>query len=506
MSALLGIDLGTSSVKVVVCSLEGAPEGIGSAEYPILTPLPGHAEQDPAHWWRATVSAVRQALEQAGTPQVLGIGFSGQMHGFVAMGPDQTALRPAIIWADQRSAPLLPEIMERVGTELLSTTCGTAPAAGFLISTLYWLQRHEPKTLERAAALLMPKDYLRLKLTGELGTDASDAAASGIFNVGERVWADEVIERLQFPRSIFPEVHPSAQIVGALSGSAANELGLTAGIPVSVGCADQPAQAVGNGLIDPPLGSVTIGTGGQVFAPLATPLFDPQLRLHTFCHAPEARWYLLGAMLSAGMALRWLRETLGSERWSYPQLDQIAAEVEPGSEGLVFLPYLVGERSPLMDPRAKGSFVGLTLRHGPGHMVRALLEGVAFALRQIIEAMVSCGAELNRLVASGNGLASPLWRQMLADVLTRPLYQGKDKHATERAGVGAALIAGIGIGAINGYDGAQQFAPTFDALTAPNPQNAELYETHYRRFLDLYPRLKSWFSGDGAMRSGASPI
>jgi xylulokinase len=493
MSALLGIDLGTSSVKVVVSSLEGAIEGLGSAEYPILTPLPGHAEQEPTDWWRATVSAVRQALERAGAPQVLGIGFSGQMHGFVQMGPEQAPLARAIIWADQRSAPLLPEIRERVGTELLATTCGTAPAAGFMISTLFWLQKHEPQTLERTVALLMPKDYLRFKLTGELGTDESDAAASGIFNVAGRVWADEVIERLQFPRSIFPKVHPSAEIVGALDSGAAEELGLRAGIPVSAGCADQPAQAVGNGLIDPPLGSVTIGTGGQVFAPLETPLFDPQLRLHTFCHAPESRWYLLGAMLSAGMALRWLRETLGSQRWSYAQLDQSAAQVEAGSEGLVFLPYLVGERSPLMDPQARGGFVGLTLRHGPGHMVRALLEGVAFALRQIIDAMAGCGAELDRLVASGNGLASPLWRQILADVLNRPLCQGTDKHATERAGVGAALIAGIGIGAINGYGDARRFAPSFDALTAPNAQTAQLYDSLYRRFLDLYPRLKSWF-------------
>ena len=239
---------------------------------------------------------------------------------------------------------------------------------------------------------------------------------------------------------------------------------------------------------------MTIGTGGQAFAPLATPLFDAELRLHTFCHAPEARWYLLGAMLSAGMALRWLRGILGSERWSYAQLDQVAAEVEPGSEGLIFLPYLVGERSPLMDPRAKGTFVGLTLRHGPGHMVRALLEGVTFALRQIIETMVDCGAELNRLVASGNGLASPLWRQMLADVLNRPLYQGRDKHAAERAGVGAALIAGIGVGSIDGYNGAQSFAPKFNAETAPDPRSAELYEVRYGRFLDLYPRLKGWFS------------
>jgi xylulokinase len=506
MSSLLGIDLGTSSVKVVVCTREGAIQGIGNAEYPILTPRPDYAEQDPADWWKATAIATRQAMQEAGTPKVEGIGFSGQMHGFVPLDSDREPQRPAIIWADQRSAPLLKEIQERVGTDLLSTTCGTAPAAGFLISTLLWLQKHEPETVDRTAALLMPKDYLRFRLTGELGTDASDAAATGIFNVRERVWANEVIERLQFPRSIFPKVHPSEEIVGTLGSGAAQELGLTEGIPVSVGCADQPAQAVGNGLIDPPLGSVTVGTGGQAFVPLARPLIDPQLRLHTFCHAPEARWYLLGAMLSAGMALRWLRATLGSERWSYAQMDQIAADVELGSEGLVFLPYLVGERSPLMDPRAKGSFVGLTLRHGPGHMVRALLEGVAFAMRQIIDTMVECGAKLDRLVASGNGLASPLWRQIIADVLNRPLYQGKDKHSAERAGVGAALIAGIGVGVIEGYNEAQRFAPTFDKLTGPNPEKAKLYESHYRRFLDLYPRLKSWFpSEERSMGQGGNP-
>jgi len=198
-------------------------------------------------------------------------------------------------------------------------------------------------------------------------------------------------------------------------------------------------------------------------------------------------------MLSAGMALRWLRQTLGGNKWSYAELDKMAAEVEPGAEGLVFLPYLVGERSPLMDPRAKGAFIGLTLRHGPGHMVRALLEGVAFALRQIVDVMVGCGAPLERLVASGNGLASPLWRQIVADVLNRPLLQGRDKHGAERAGVGAGLVAAIGVGAIKGYHEARRFAPHFDALTAPDPQGAEKYEILYQRFSDAYPRLKSWF-------------
>jgi xylulokinase len=491
MSSLLGIDLGTSSVKVVVFALDGSIRGIGTAEYPILTPSVGYAEQEPEDWWRATVLAVRQAMDKAGKPEISGIGFSGQMHGFVLIGSDRTALSPAIIWADQRSADLLPEIASILGPDLKK--CGTAPAAGFLIATLFWLQRHQPELLDRAVTLVMPKDYIRLKITGELGTDESDASATGIFDVERRTWADDLITRLNLPRSIFPVTHESVELVGHLRKDAAAELGLAAGIPVAAGSSDQPAQAVGNGLIDPPLGSVTIGTGGQVFVPLSQPLLDPKLRLHTFCHAPRERWYLLGAMLSAGMALRWLRAILGSERFSYAELDRAAGEVQPGCEGLTFLPYIVGERSPIMDARAKGGFVGLALRHGPGHLVRALLEGITFALRQIIETMEDCGANLPKLVASGNGLGSPLWRQMLADVIDRPLCQGSDAFAAERAGVGAAMIGGIGAGIFKGYDEIRSLTPVFDVITAPQADRRDRYEVAYRRFLDLYPRLKSWF-------------
>jgi xylulokinase len=493
MSCLLGIDLGTSSVKAVVINLRGAVKAIGAAEYPILTPRVGYAEQEPAEWWRATVVAVRQAISAAGRPEILGIGFSGQMHGFVLIDQHGEPVRPAIIWADQRSSGLLPEIKETVGLDLLAKKCGTAPATGFLISTLYWLQKHELPSVERSHLFLLPKDFIRFKLTGELGTDESDAAATGIFDVSQRVWADDVIERLHFPRSIFPKVHSSSDVVGTVSKDAALELNLPPGIPVSTGCADQPAQAVGNGLIDPPLGSVTIGTGGQVFVPLTHPILDPELRIHTFCHAPRGRWYLLGAMLSAGMALRWLRGVLRLDRASYAELDRLAAEVEPGCEGLSFLPYLVGERSPIMDPRARAGFVGLTLHHTPGYLVRALLEGVAFSLRQIIETMVACGAEFSTLVASGNGLGSPLWRQILADVLNRPLARGVDEFASERAGVGAAMIAGIGAGLFKGYEETRSLAPIFDAVTMPAPDRVGLYELHYKRFAELYPKLKTWF-------------
>jgi xylulokinase len=491
MSSLLGIDLGTSSVKVVVVSYDAKLLGVGNAEYPILTPSIGYAEQDPAEWWQASVRAAREALQKAGHPHVSGIGFSGQMHGFVLIDTKKLLIHPAIIWADQRSADLLPELETLLGADM--ARCGTAPAAGFLVSTLYWIQRYQPGLLERASALLMPKDYVRLMLTGEVGTDPSDASATGLFDIGHRVWADDPIARLKLPRSIFPKITDSNVVVGQLTQNAANLLGIAAGIPIVTGCADQPAQAVGNGLINPPRGSVTVGTGGQVFLPLVEPVVDQGLRLHTFCHAPSERWYMLGAMLSAGMALRWLRSILGNQRFSYAELDNLAQQVNPGSEGLTFLPYIVGERSPIMDSRAKGSFTGLTLRHGPGHMVRALLEGVAFALRQIVECMESCGASMPELVASGNGLGSPLWRQILADVLARPLFQGKDENSAERAGVGSALIAGIGAGIYKGYEETRNLAPIFDAVTEPNRANADSYNTAYSRFLDLYPRLKSWF-------------
>jgi xylulokinase len=490
MPSLLGIDLGTSSVKVVVLELNGAVNSVATVEYPVDIPQPGYAEQDPERWWSAAADAANQALAQAERPEIAGIGFSGQMHGTVLLGRDGKAVRPAIIWADQRSAGLLSEIESLVGRVLLAETCGTAPAAGFQISTLRWLSTFEPQALEKTAAVILPKDYVRYRMTGEIGSDYSDAASTGLFDVNAREWAGEAIRRLGLPEQIFPTVHPSAQVVGRLSKKAGEQLGLPAGIPVSAGCADQPAQAVANGLINPPTGSVTIGTGGQVFLPLERPLFDPRLRLHTFCHADESRWYLLGAMLSAGMSLRWLRGVLGGSRISYPEMDKLAAAVPPGSEGLVFLPYLVGERSPIMDPNARGAFVGLRLGHGPGHFVRAVLEGVAFSLRQIIEVITTCGADTAEFVASGTGLSSPLWRQILADVLGKPLAQGVDVHSGERAGMGAAMIAGIGSGQYSGYPEVASLAPKFTLITEPAPAASTVYSEAYPKFVDLYPRLR----------------
>jgi xylulokinase len=260
-----------------------------------------------------------------------------------------------------------------------------------------------------------------------------------------------------------------------------------------MGSADQPAQAVGNGLFEPGRGSVTIGTGGQIFLPLSAPLVDPEARLHTFCHADRRRWYLLGAMLAAGMALRWLRQTLYGGTVSYSEMDRQAERIEPGCEGLFFLPYLVGERSPIMDPKARGSFVGLTLRHQGSHFVRALLEGVAFSLRQIVEAMEETGATVDDWIISGNGLASPVWRQILADVLGRPLLRGSDENSAERAAVGAAIQGGIAAGVLQGFDEAKKFAPVFAEVTEPNRERSERYEDAFSRYKEIYPALRDWF-------------
>jgi xylulokinase len=489
MAALLGIDLGTSSVKAVVVGLEGQVLGVGNAEYPILTPQPGFAEQDPQDWWQATVGAVREAMTTAAAPEISGIGFSGQMHGLVLVDDAGQPVRNAIIWADQRSASILSQLKEVVGEATFGEECGTAPAAGFFVATLYWLMQYEGDSLRRARRAILPKDYVRARCTDRWHTDYGDAAATGMFAVRTRVWSETVLKRLEVDPRLLPEAVASSTVVGELTRTAAEALGLHPGIPVVVGTADQPAQALGNGIVDPPRGSVTIGTGGQVFAPLTEPVSDP--RLHTFCHAIANRWYMLGAMLAAGMALRWFKNHLADR--SYADLDAAAELVPPGSEGLVFLPYLVGERSPLMDPGAQGTFAGLRLRHGIGHLARSILEGVAFALRQIIEVMEERGAHLDRIVASGNGMSSPLWRQVVADVLERPLLRGRDEHAGERAGIGAALLAGLGTGIFSNTKEISRFTPQFDQLTRPNPKTTEQYRSSYERFRDLYPRLRDWF-------------
>jgi xylulokinase len=483
MTALLGIDLGTSAVKAVVIDDSGHVLGTGTREIPMQVPEPNRAEQDPETWWSSTRLAVRAALHEAGIGEVAGIGLDGHMHGFALLDTERSPVGPAITWADQRTAELIPELEELVGIDTFLSTAGTRPAAGFMGPTMVWLARHDPAQLDAADVAVLPKDYLRLRLTGEVASDFSDASATAIFDISARAWSMDLCERLGVPTRVLPPLRESAAVAGTLIDDAADGLGLRSGIPVATGCADQPAQAVANGLVKPGRGSVTVGTGGQILVATDQPAADAAGRIHTFCHAVPGRWYQLGATLSAGLSLRWLRDRLriGTDD-PYAELDRLASEVPPGADGLIFLPYLVGERSPIMDPEATSAFVGLTLGHRRAHLARAVLEGVAFSLRATRDAILDAGGACDSWLATGNGLASPLWRGILADVFGEPLAY---VDAPERSGVGAALIGGIASGVYASFSEASEAARPPLTPTDPDPERSAPYDEAYARYSRL---------------------
>jgi xylulokinase len=505
MSLLLGIDIGTSSAKAVVFDADAARiVGTAAHEYPVLRPAPDRAEQNPDDWWQAVQISTRAALAHAadaGFPadRVAGIGFSGQMHGAVFLGKDHTSTRPAIIWADQRSGREAAGLAERIGPAHYTAIAGTLPAAGFMGATLAWLAAHEPDALRGVRCIVLPKDYVRLKMTGETGTDPSDAAGTGLFDIALRVWSAEIVGAVGISRQFLPTLTASSAVVGGLLAEAADALGLRPGIPVVTGCADQPAQAVGNGLLAPGRASITLGSGGQVFMPVRpqtdgdhfAPLkTDP--RLHVFNHAAYHTWYILGAILSAGLSLRWLRGITGLEGQAdaYATFSREAAPLAPGADGLLFLPYLAGERTPHMDPAARGGFIGLSAAHTRGHLARAVMEGVAFAMRQAFEISLSLGGSASLVIASGGGMESAVWRGIMADVLGVPLQQ---TAMHEQAGVGAALLAGVGAGVYASLDAACAASVRLGTLTEPDPARHTAYERLYHQFTSLYPRLKSDF-------------
>jgi xylulokinase len=483
MAALLGIDLGTSAVKAVVIDEAGKLLGTGTREIPMEVPAPNRAEQDPMAWWSNTVEAVRAALQAAGAPEIVGIGLDGHMHGFALLDAARQPVGHAITWADQRTAGLIPELEDQIGVETFLRIAGTRPAAGFMAPSMVWLMREEPARLDAADVAVLPKDYLRLQLTGETATDISDASGTALFDIAEGRWSSELCASLGIPDRLLPPILGSADVAGVLTEAAAAELGLSPGITVAAGSADQPAQAIANGLLDRGNGSVTLGTGGQILVATDQPLADAAGRIHTFCHAVPNRWYQLGATLSAGMSLRWLGDRLRLPAENpYAYMDQLAKEVPAGSEGLIFLPYLVGERSPIMDPDATGAFLGLTLRHEQAHLVRAVLEGVAYSLRATRDAVVEAGGTCDSWLATGNGLASPLWRGILADVFGEPL---SFVDAPERSGVGAALLGGIAAGVYAGYPEASEAARPPLVTTEPTPEHIAGYDEGYARYLKL---------------------
>ena len=491
MRYVLGIDVSTTATKAVLVDESGAVAGIGSAEYDFEVPRPLWSEQDPALWWAGASRAIRAALDAAGGQggAVAAIGLTGQMHGAVLLDAADRVLRPAILWNDQRTAAECDLIREAVGPERLIELTGNDVVTGLTSPKLVWVREHEPEIWSRTAHVLLPKDYVRLHLTGEHAMDKADGSGTGLFDLGARDWAPEVLDALRIPPEWLPPTFEGPVVTGRVTEAAAAATGLRAGTPVVAGGGDQSANAVGVGVTAPGTVALSLGTSGVVFAATTGPLFDREGRIHAFCHALPDRWHLMSVMLSAAGSLRWLRDTLAPGE-AYGDLVATAATVPPGSEGLVFLPYLSGERSPHKDPLARGAFVGLTLAHERRHLVRAVLEGVAFGLRDGLDLMVAAGMPpADQVRASGGGLVSELWRQILADVLGAEIAT---VGTTEGAAYGAALLATEAAGWFPSVEGALSSLVHASPVASPGT-DAHAYEATHAAFRELYPALKPSF-------------
>ncbi|GBC92446.1 Xylulose kinase [bacterium HR15] len=498
---LLGIDVGTTGVKAVLIDLQGRVLASGADTYPLHTPQPLWAEQDPHDWWRATRQAIQQVLRESGVSasQVRGIGLSGQMHGSVFLDEQNRVIRPALLWCDQRTAEECAWITERVGQEKVLQTTLNPVLTGFQAGKIIWLRRHEPENYARVRHVLLPKDYIRFMLTGEYATEASDASGTALFEVPKRDWAYEILDTLELPREWFPRVYESPEITGRVHASAAAATGLVEGTPVVGGAGDQAAGAVGTGIVQAGRVSVSVGTSGVVFAHLDQPRVDPHYRTHTFCHAVPGSWHVMGVMLMAGGALRWYRDTFAqAEMYAahaagedpYDRLLKEAEPIPPGAEGLLFLPYLSGERTPHADPKARGAFVGATLSHQRAHFTRAVLEGVVFGLRDSFEILQAMGIEIREVRMTGGGARSALWRQILSDVTGYPLYT---LQAEEGPAFGVALLAGVGTGVWSSVPEACEAVVRLAERTEPNPRYRETYERVYTWYRQLYPALRPLF-------------
>ena len=466
---LLGIDIGTSGLKCVLIDEAGQLCASAFREYAPDLPRPGWAEQDPAVWLHAAIAAVREVIEAGRVDRrsIAGLSFSGQMHSAVFLDRDRRVIRPAILWLDTRNALQVAALNRTIDRSQLAAWIGNPVMPGFMLSSLLWLKEAEPESGDRLACVLLAKDYVRLRLTGEIATDTSDASSTALLDVQHRRWCTELLRAVNIPLDLLPPLRSSSEVVGHLLPDMAEAMNLPAGLPVICGAGDQEAQAIGNGIIRSGLLSSTIGTGGQLFTPIAQYRSDPLLRIHTFCHAISPRstgdcfatplgsagqanarndacpWHWQAATLTAGASLRWLRDEVLGGRYSYQELADAAASIEPGAEGLSFHPYLAGERTPHMNPNLRGSFTGLSLRHSWKHLTRAVMEGVVFSLYDGLELMRDLGAQFDQVIASGGATKHPLWLQLQADMFGVPV---RTTQTPEAAAFGAALLAGVGAG------------------------------------------------------------
>jgi xylulokinase len=496
-SIILGIDVGTGGTRAVLLDETGKVIASATSEHaPISAPQIGWAEQDPRDWWRATCAAIKECLQiaDARADEIAGVGLTGQMHGMVLLDDAGEALRPAIIWCDQRTEAQGRAITDKVGARHLIELTANPALTNFTLTKIWWVQQHEPAIWSRVRTILLPKDYARFRMTGARACDVADASGTLLFDVAHRRWSAPMAEMSSINPDLLPEIFESPDITGRISRDGARATGLRVGTPVVAGAGDQEAGAVGMGTVRPGAVSATIGTSGVVFAATATPTMDPQGRIHTFCHAVPDRWHVMGVTQSAGFSLRWFRDEFCGGRdgkhATYDQLTAEAAKTKPGADGLLWLPYLMGERTPHLDPDARGALVGLTAQHTRGHIVRAILEGVAFSLRDTFTIFHELKLPIESIRLGGGGARSPLWRQIQADVYGMPV---EILEAEEGAAYGAGLLAGVGIGLWPSVENACDVAVKVAQRIDPDPARIEIMHRRYEEYRRLYPALKKTF-------------
>lgn len=488
----LGIDVGTGGTRAII--IDGAGQIVASEtieHIPFASPQTGWAEQDPDDWWRASVAAIRAVLSHNNITHdsIAAIGLSGQMHGAVLLDADDKLLRPSIIWCDQRSEAQCQQLTEQIGaSRLIELTCNPA-LTGFTLPKILWVKDNEPEHWRRMRSVLLPKDYIRLRLTGDKAIDVADASGTLLLDVSARQWSREMLDAAGINDSVLPRLFESPEITGTVSQAAAELTGLRAGTPVVAGAGDQAAGAVGMGIVKPGSVSATIGTSGVVFAATNNPALDPKGRVHTFCHAIPNRWHVMGVTQGAGLSLRWFRDQFGFA--SYDQLTAEAADVPAGANNLLWAPYLMGERTPHLDPNARAALVGLTASHTRAHVVRAILEGVAFSLRDSLEIFRDMNVPVESIRLGGGGARSKLWRQIQADVYAHAV---DIVQAEEGAAYGAALLAGVGGGLWQSVDHACADVVRVVDRIEPDATAVKVLEPLYRSYRELYPALHKVFN------------
>jgi len=489
MSYFIGLDVGTSGAKALLINEKGEVISSATNEYQMLTPKPNWTEQNPEEWWKASKKNIQSVTSKVKKDEIKGIGLTGQMHGLVTLDEKMHIVRPCIMWNDQRTVKECEEITTKIGFEKLIKITGNQVLTGFTAPKILWIKNNEPENYKKIRKILLPKDYIRFRLTGELATDVSDASGTSLLNVPKRKWSDEILTGLEIPKEWMPQLYESSEISGRVKKELNEELNLPGDLLVAAGGGDQAAGGVGTGTVKEGITSLVLGTSGVVFAHSDKPRIEASGKVHSFCHAVPDSWHVMGVTLSAAGSLQWYRNTF-HKGFDYTELTKSTEQITPGSEGLFFLPYLSGERTPYADANAKGTFIGATVRHNSAHFTRAVLEGVAYSLRDCFELNEELGVKTEQVRISGGGAKSKMWIQILSDLLNKEIVT---LSSTEGAPYGAAILAAVASGEFNSVNEACNSMIKINSTATPNKENINIYEDFYNIYKNLYGTLKSTF-------------